>query len=309
MTYVSVVSASGSRHGIGHLKRANRLALSLALRASVRVERRDLNADADQKALIRALDVKADVLVLDVPPTLWGAPLGQAIHRLRDRGTHIVGIDGPVGGVDLLIVPSFYVNSEIVDCYKSGAQYVRWGWEYLIIDERRHPTLRLNDAPVLVVTGGSDTEQLASYLPGLLDESLTRGQKITWIVGPHADQPQLPVNRRLAWTVEEGRDDLRPLMSSAGYALSVFGVSTLELLHHGVPSVVFSPYGDRDLAHLDCLSGEGAALVALDAHEAVLKLAALVSDRSVADELANCALRLASQTGTERVVDEILGLM
>jgi spore coat polysaccharide biosynthesis predicted glycosyltransferase SpsG len=309
MISVMVVSASGPTQGMGHERRAGRIADALSRRGTVQVVHRTLVADPNEDAIVRSMGGEADIVVVDVAPTLHGKTLRNWLGRFRQRGSRVVGIDGPLDGVDMLVVPSFMLGSGFIE--PSGLKTPRlcWGWDYLILDQRRDTAVREPNSPVLVLTGGSDPTGLAGRLPKMLDVALPEGVRITWVVGPHGAEPSLPATPRLEWTSVSGVEDLRRLMEAAGHALAVYGVSVLELLHHGIPTVVFSPYGDRDRAHLDSLESEGVALVAADEAQAVERLATLICDRALADRLARRAAACIPESGTERIVDAILGLV
>ena len=309
MTSIAVVSASGARGGLGHRRRADRIAEAASRRVDVVVTRIDLDGDPDEATLIDALRaVEVDVIVVDAPPSLRSDAVVECLEGRRVQGQRVIGIDGPSGGVDALIVPSFVVDDEVSRRQQEGPLDVRWGWDHVLIDQRRRVAPRLAGSPLLVLTGGSDATGLGRTLPALLDARLDAGSAVEWVVGPHAPGPELPRAPRLDWRVRRGLTDLRPLMEQAGYALAVYGVSVLELLHHGVPTVVLSPYGDRDVRQLEVLEQEGLALTATDADRAVERLTALVEDPSSAHDFAHRAATRIPESGVDRVVDAILDL-
>lgn len=309
MTSIAVVSASGARGGLGHRRRADRVAEAASQRVDVAVTRIDLDGDPDVATLVDALvSVKGGVIVVDVPPSLRSDRLVECLEELRAREQRVVGIDGPSDGVDVLIVPSFLIDDEVSRRQQEGSLDVRWGWDHLLIDQRRRVAPRRAESPSLVLTGGSDATGLGRTLPALLDARLEAGSAVEWVVGPHAPEPDIPEAPRLDWRVRRGLTDLRPLMEQAGHALAVYGVSVLELLHHGVPTAVLSPYGHRDVRQLEALEQEGLALTATDADRAVERLTALVEDPSSADDLARSAATRIPESGVDRVVDAILDL-
>ena len=309
MISIAVISASGLRSGIGHRRRADRIADAASRRLNCAVIRIDLDNDPDDEILVRVLrETEGSVVVIDVPPSLRSESLAHCLADLRGPCRLIVGVDGPTEGVDVLIVPSFVIDDELA-CTRNGkSPDIRWGWGHLLIDPRRAVTPRLAGSSLLVLTGGSDATGLGRTLPALLDARLRAGTPVEWVVGPHAPEPQLPESPRLHWRVLRGLTDLRPLMERAGHALAVYGVTVLELLHHGVPTVVLSPYGDRDVVQLAVLEKEGIALTATDEARAVERLAGLLEDPEAADGLALRAAARIPESGVERVVDAILEL-
>lgn len=310
MIRATVVSASGVTSGIGHRKRADRVAMALVNRSGVSVTRVDLEGDPSEASVSDTLaELRDSLLVIDLPPRLQTDWLGASLSELRHRGTTVVAIDGPQAGVDLLIVPSFGLEEEQQARLASGGVPVRWGWDHLLIQPRRRLAQTDPSAPVLVVTGGSDAAGLGQVLPQALDDRLPQGTYVRWVVGPLASEPKIPYRPQLHWEVFHGIDDLRPLMEGSGYALAVYGVTVLELLHHGVPTVALSPYGSRDMTELRALEVEGVALTATDVATAVERLASLLEDQNLAESLAQRACVKIPTPGTEHVVDAILELV
>ena len=309
MTSIAVVSASGRSSGIGHLRRADRITRAATRRAGVEVARVDLDDDPDDDTMVSALVALGDdVIVVDAPPLLRSDEFVRCLGGHRAVGRRIVAVDGPAENVDLLIVPSFVIDDEVARRQTEGPLDVRWGWDHLLIDQRQAPAPRLPESPLLVMTGGSDATGLGRTLPTLLDARIQAGTPVEWVVGPHASEPQLPEPPRLDWRVLRDLADLRPLMARAGHALAVYGVTVLELLHHGVPTVVLSPYGDRDVVQLDVLEKEGIALSATDEARAVERLAGLLEDPEAGDGLARRSAARIAESGVERVVDAIIAV-
>ena len=310
MSSIAIITASGTGVGIGHLRRSQRLQEELGGMVGVGDVAVNLVTCAAADFAASSLDgIADDVVVIDLPPRLRDDTLVAALERLRAAGTRVVGIDGPSEGIDLLIVPSFHVTADDLDRARRNGAEVRWGWDRLIIDPRDGVAPRGPNGPVLVLTGGSDAAGLGQHLPSLLDEQLPSGTRVDWVVGPLAGAPMIPSDPQLRWTEHHGLTDLRPLMQQAGYALAVYGVSVLELLHHGVPTAVLSPYGTRDLEHLDILEHEGLAVTATDPAGAVGLLCGLLDDENRAGQIARRATLRIPSSGTRRVAEEILELL
>lgn len=308
MTLITVCSTSGALQGIGHEARANRLAAELNRRDQTEIRRVCLKHDPDVECLAHSIADPSDIMIVDAAPALWGQTLRAKLRDIRKAGCRVVAIDGPRDEVDLVIVPSFILGEATTVSHRLDERHLRWGWDYLLIDQRRAVASRRPGSPVLVLTGGSDAARLSQTLPSLLERNIQAGTRVTWVVGPHAEPPQIVKDPRLVWRLEERVSDLRPMMEEAAYALSVYGVSVLELLHHGVPSVVFSPYGNRDFRHLEYLERSRVALAASDVDDAVSQLATLMTDRALADVLATRSAAFAAQSGVGRIADAILAL-
>jgi spore coat polysaccharide biosynthesis predicted glycosyltransferase SpsG len=303
----AIVAASGPDVGIGHLRRASRLEAAFEPVPGISVSLFSLTATEFRPSMLD--HVGCDVLVLDLPPLLQTTELTTSLERLRSEGIKVVGIDGPSAGIDLLVVPSFHVSAEVEEeAHRQGAK-VSSGWDRLIIDPRTAVAPRVLDAPVLVLTGGSDAAQLGQHLPASIDARLPEGTAIDWVVGPLAAPPRFPADPRLRWTVHRDVADLRPLMYASGHALAVYGVSVLELLHHGIPTVVLSPYGDRDSEHIAILEGEGLAVTETDPVRAVDELRSLLADPDRSATIACRAADRVPRPGTDQVVRDILELI
>ena len=102
---------------------------------------------------------------------------------------------------------------------------------------------------------------------------------------------------------------LDELMVSANYAITVFGVGFFELLHYGVPTVVFSPYGSKDDEELAGIAREGIARVATNEVAAVAELKALIVDNTLASSLSRCAKQKLSVSGGHKLTRAIAEMM
>lgn len=98
-------------------------------------------------------------------------------------------------------------------------------------------------------------------------------------------------------------------MLKTNYAVTVYGVSFFELLYYGVPTVVFSPYGNKDDAELAAIAAEGVALVAWNSNEAVSKLNELMSDDALARSLSQRAKQMLAVSGGKKFTKAIAALL
>jgi spore coat polysaccharide biosynthesis predicted glycosyltransferase SpsG len=193
------------------------------------------------------------------------------LDDLRQRNLKVISVDGLVdqrGKLDLLFVPSFR-RSPPED--STGGPVVS-GWDCFLLNVRRPPIPWKPGKRVLALAGGSDATGLGEVLPTLLDAALRVGTELHWVTGPYARQPVLPASPRLAILNHQSPSDLNDLMMRANYALTVYGVSFFESLYYGTPTVVFSPYGNKDDAELATVAEEGVALTASDEVDAVAQL-------------------------------------
>jgi UDP-N-acetylglucosamine:LPS N-acetylglucosamine transferase len=102
---------------------------------------------------------------------------------------------------------------------------------------------------------------------------------------------------------------LQHLMSTTNYAVTVYGVSFFELLQLGVPTVVFSPYGEKDDQELKEIEQEGLALVAKDEKDATQKLIALMKNEELAARLSATATERLRSRGIDRLCSEVKMLL
>jgi spore coat polysaccharide biosynthesis predicted glycosyltransferase SpsG len=159
------------------------------------------------------------------------------------------------------------------------------------------------------LSGGSDTTGVGRTLPTLLNEALPAGTHLEWITGPYAQQPVFPEFARFTLVNYQAPSCLDNFMVSTNYAMTVYGVSFFELLHYGVPTVVFSPYGNNDDAELSAIAEAGVALVARDEVEAVNMLKELMADSSLAASMSQQARQKLSILGDNKFVQAVKALL
>ncbi|MGE5514867.1 MAG: cytidylyltransferase domain-containing protein [Bacteroidota bacterium] len=324
---VLLVCHTGPGVGLGHLSRILAVARALQDRhfAAVHlliqgapVVRGDLSMiphrfiamDADLLGAM-AEDVaafSAKALVLD----LHGAhvPAGLADFLAARPRVARVGIDSTwplAADLDLVCLPGFFVAEDVLRA--CGDTPVLHGWpHYLLRPCPPRPPWQPGQR-VLVLTGGSDATGLGDSLPAQLDAALPADTELHWVQGPYAAAPQVPAPARLSWQVHHAPDDLGPLMAQCQYALTIYGVSVFELLGHGVPTVVFSPYDGRDEGEMAALRGEAVARVADDAAAALSAVVDLMTDATAAAALAAAGPGKVDGQGPARLADRVHALM
>jgi len=302
---VLIICQAGKDIGLGHLVRSlvaaralrdERIATPHLLIQGPAVARGDLDdyphdfvaPDADfVEAVENALAERSyHAVIFDLPQQRRPDGLTPMLQRLRNTGCKTVAIDGFVDVremFDLIFIPAFRLSAPLDDVSRTPVVY---GWDCFLLDvAHRQPESRRKSRSVLVLTGGSDATGLGRHWPPLLDKELPPDVTVDWVTGPYASPPTRPraPSRRITEHMAPNRLD--DLMIDAGYAVTVYGVSFYELLYYGVPTVVFSPYGDKDRDELAALAKERVALVATDEREAVAHLNTLMADDALADEL------------------------
>ncbi|OFZ97453.1 MAG: hypothetical protein A3H35_11915 [Betaproteobacteria bacterium RIFCSPLOWO2_02_FULL_62_17] len=98
-------------------------------------------------------------------------------------------------------------------------------------------------------------------------------------------------------------------MADANYAVTIYGVSFFELLHYGVPTVVFSPYDGKDDAELAIIAALRVALVATGETDAVGKLNKLMADHELAASLSRRARQRMSVLGRRKFTQAVAELL
>ena len=224
---------------------------------------------------------------------------------LKKRNIDLVGIDCLIKYckiIDLIWMPSFYFDtSKYPDCIGT----LKFGWDSFLIQKRLTESVWKPGLRVLILTGGSDVTLLSRTLPSKLDASLRKNSKINWVRGPFSELPILPDECRLEWNVHDSPSQLDELIVQSDYVLTVYGVSLFEVLQYGIPSVVFSPYGDKDFNELLSLSKEKVTLVSDNDQAAIDSLIKLMKNDKLARECSSNALNKLSINGTQKLSEEI----
>ena len=321
---------AGDGVGLGHLSRV--LVAAKALQSDLgacmrlviqgnQISRFDLNCfshrfiandeDLAESILDEYASQNVDIVILDLHPESLPttASMQEMLVTLRASGCKVVAIDGLIQYremLDLLFVPSFQhtAPARVGD----GAPLV-FGWDCFLLNLHETPRDWKPGHNVLCLTGGSDVTGLGQIWPATLDRRLSEGTELHWVTGPFSPAPALPQAPRIQFQNHFAPSHLGSLMQESNYAVTVFGVSFFELIYLGIPTVVFSPYGDKDDSELEALSKAGVALVARDEHEATDQLCALMRDDLLATQLSLRAREHLNTPGVRRLCSEIVKLL
>lgn len=318
-----LICQAGQGVGLGHLSRCLVAARAIQgkgvpvtlLIQSEKLERSDLDA-FEHHFIDHSTDLLAQVdqllsmqqfstLILDLQPAKTPAMLVPALRRWRQKGLRVVGIDSlrsEQHELDLLFIPSFHYPQASADTCRVPTLF---GWDCLLIDGPRPEQAWQPGPRVLALTGGSDATGLGRHWPSLLDAQLPSGSEVDWVTGPFAQAPVFAQEAQHVWQEHIAPNGLGPLMSQCHYAVTIYGVSLFELLYRGIPTVVFSPYGDKDQAELDLITQAGVAWVARDEYHATELLADLMKQPEQAAQLSRRAKALLCTSGGERLADAI----
>jgi spore coat polysaccharide biosynthesis predicted glycosyltransferase SpsG len=306
---VLFVVHAGEGVGLGHLTRSLVAARSLVLRLGAQVDFVAVGQKIDDtiakefKVDFSVIDGPIDVVLdhvtknnhyaaicLDLFNPMLVESLAGVLETLRKAGSRIVAIDsllGFEGLTDLLFVPSFLVPTY------HGADRLQgrlaYGWDAYLLNVLPQDQTRDPSGSILVLTGGSDVTRLGRELPTILDERLPRDSMVHWVTGPFSERPIFPSPSKVEFIEHVAPAGLSALMVKAEIAITVFGVSFFELIALGVPTVVFSPYGEKNSRELREIAQHRIALVARDAQDAVEKATMLLGDSELRAELSNNA--------------------
>lgn len=325
---ILVVCQAGAGIGLGHLMRslvaARALRDGLGSRVVLIVQGSEIDsglyADFDHTVLpttanlveaisVRIKQLAIEVLLLDLFPQQLPPRLSETLSVWRAVGCKVVAVDGLLelrDQLDLIFLPSF--RCPPLDTSTHAAPVV-YGWDCLLLNVDAQSPAGPKGNQVLVLTGGSDTTKLGKSWPTLLDGLLPDRSEVHWVTGPFADSPDLPDNPRLKWREHVAPQNLKHLMIRANFAVTVFGVSFFELLHYGVATVVFSPYGLKDQTELDAIAASGLALVADDERNAIRRLLELMDNESLAVKLSFQARSKLRVSGAKRLCSEVKALI
>jgi spore coat polysaccharide biosynthesis predicted glycosyltransferase SpsG len=250
-----------------------------------------------------------NTLVFDLCPKHNIDNLDKLFIQLKQRNVCLIGIDSLIEHcniLDLIWVPSFNF-----DCgkYANCTSILKSGWGSFLIQKRLQHKNWTPGSKVLILTGGSDVSNLGETLPIQLDELLDKNIEAHWVRGPFSGEPNLPKKCRLNWVVHNAPEYLDELIVQSDYVMTVFGVSFFEVLQYGIPTVVFSPYDNKDNDELNALSKVGVAMVVNNSKLAINSLIELMNNDKLAKEYSMNALKKMSINGVQNLSNEIYSLM
>lgn len=235
--------------------------------------------------------------------------LNELFKKHKQRNVRLIGIDAMLEHcniLDLIWIPAFNFD---FSRYAHCKSMLKSGWDSLLIQKRLEHKDWSPGSKVLILTGGSDVAKLGVTLPSELDSVLDEDTDLHWVRGPFSDAPILPNQCRLNWTIHDAPEMLDELIVQSDYVMTVFGVSFFEVLQYGVPTVVFSPYGNKDNKELEALSKEEVAIVEVDSSSAIRGLVKLMSDEELSREYSINALKKMSVNGVQNLCNEIYSVM
>ncbi len=248
-------------------------------------------------------------IVFDLYPKHNIDNLSELFGQLKRRKLHLIGIDSLVDYcniLDIAWVPSFYFDC---DKHQDCTGLLRSGWGSFLMQKRFQHKKWIPGSKVLILTGGSDVLNLGETIPIQVDKLLDENVELHWVKGPFSDAPILPRTRRLNWVIHDAPEYLDKLIVQSDYVVTIFGVSFFEVLQYGIPTVVFSPYGNKDNDELYALSKECVAMVVNSPDYAISGLIDLMNNDELAKEYSMNALKRMSTNGAQDLSREIYSLI
>ncbi len=254
------------------------------------------------------LVARSQVIVFDLFAKRIPQNLTEKLSALRMDGIKLVGVDSLIdqrSDLDLIFIPSFRCPSVSIS---HGAPIV-YGWDCFLLNIPVALEVWRPGNKVLALTGGADVTGLGKTWPELLNDCLPSSAELAWVTGPFSQAPVWPEVPRVKMINYVAPKELNTLMAESRYAATVYGVSFFELLGHGIPTVVFSPYGDKDVEELAAIDAAGVALVANDETEATEMLCGLMADEILAASLSKRAREKRLYAGSVRFAAEMASLL
>lgn len=268
-------------------------------------------AESVEMALITKTRQKHYSLIcLDLYQPYVNSTFEKVLDEISSKNCRIVAIDNlPANSqcIDLLYIPSFSAPKRIITS-RFGLKVV-YGWDCYLLNIEKTKNIQNNSKRLLVLTGGSDVTKLGLSWPKALNKNLPAGVNIDWVTGPFSEHPSLPENARVVFVEHIAPKGLNKLIQNSMVATTVFGVSFFELIALGLPTVVFSPYGSKDLDELSEIEHIGVALVAKDEVDAVLMVKDLLIDERKRDELTKASKAIMKDWTGKRFASEIIALL
>jgi len=250
-----------------------------------------------------------DTLIFDLYPKHNIDNLDELFIQLKRCNIYLISIDSLIehcNVLDIMWVPSFNFDcGKHTDC----TSVLKSGWDSFLIQKRLLNKDWTPGTKVLILTGGSDVSNLGKTLPMQLDKLLVKNTDVHWVRGPFSGSPNLPKKCRLNWIIHDAPEQLDELIVQSDYVMTVFGVSFFEVLQYGIPTVVFSPYGNKDNNELDALSKEGVAIVENNSKLAINSLIKLMNNDRLSKKYSINALKKMSINGVQNLSNEIYSLM
>lgn len=251
------------------------------------------------------------LFIMDFHKSTEGPELLEFLIWARAKGIVLVAVDSLIDYreyLDHIWLPSVHFDLSKITT-KKGFCDVSFGWDHFLLARSEAIPNWQAGGSVLVMTGGADVLGLGSWLPELLDTKLVSSSTVSWVKGPYANHPNIPINPKLTWNVHESPKDIDKLISQSSYILTQFGVSFFESVQYGIPTVAVPLDPFKNILELDLIQREEVALVARDIGESVNILVQLMGDDFLAKKLSENSKNKMRVSGCDLFVSKINKLM
>lgn len=288
---VLFVFDEGPGRGLGHRRRCAVIAAALRERGLECVE------------LPLAGSVDAPIVVVDSYAV-------RADDRRRFRAGRVIALDDLARDLDVAVVVDPAPGASTAPHRRAGR--VLAGAGYALVDPAVRALRDLHgDRPdrepktVLVATGAADSTGVGVAMASALAGS-DLGLDVRLVVGPWGARPGADTRAHGAVEIVERVDGLAPELVAADIVVTAAGVTLLEAMCLGRPTVAVAT-APNQRGNLDGVLAAGAALGATP-DRVVEAVARLVADRLLRGVLTRAATGLIDGRGSDRVADVIAEL-
>jgi len=274
---VLLVAFSGSDIGLGHLSRMNYLCSRLKnlvglgvfvlfvdqatprLRSASFANHDDVQmVPLLQKALNEMTKIRASAVVLDLP---WKKLTVAQINAFVDSiptGVAITCIDGPCTELSRptrQIFPS--VGKPLGVCAGASAE---WGPTWTFAARRRPRWTWESGNDWILLSGSTNLQKYLDIFASHLETDKHSPVNFRWAMGPFSS-PSLQKAAQKAGLNPIRPQEFKNAQHQASYGISRFGVSAIEMMALGVPTIILPGWDGSERGEIDAIREGGLGLV------------------------------------------------
>lgn len=258
---VYLISSLDKKIGMGHSMRCNYLKDAIQ-KNGINATQLDLMADQslDHDYLSKKIGDNQgnNIFIFDLHHIHIYKELQNLFAELKKSDNFLIGLDCLIElsyHLDYLWMPTLFIEPEKLK--KIACDY-RFGLDSILLPSIRNKKYihSFNEKVLTICSGAGDVCFLGDWL---LDEiiysEIKHLSKIIWIQGPYAKEPVFSLTKNLGINIEiiKSPVSLISIMQKSDFILSVYGITAFEALSCKVPTMVFSPYGNKDIQNLNAL--------------------------------------------------------
>ena len=321
MKNILIHCSINSHVGIGHYKRCLSFANELAIYYNLFFAIEDgndnldynynyiyLNIDCINDQLINIVNQNnIDIVIFDIHHNYNSYNFSNLLSKLSFINVKLVSIDCLIeyqNYLEIIFYPSFSIPNSV----KINSNKIVYGWDCFLINPLYNKISWNPGKNILILTGGSDKMKYSSYLPEILLSKIPEIYNIIWIKGPFALSPNKSVLNNERFILIDSPASIDKYIISSNYALTIYGVTFFELTYYGLPTVVFSPYGDKDFDNLESIKNKNIASVGVDHIDGVNKLNYLLQNDNYSKELSENSKQILKYSGKNKFINLILNI-